>query len=115
MQKLRRLHLYLGCFFAPMLLFFAVSGLWQTFRLNDKVPALKALSAIHTLSRHKGEGVQIVTPFLTVFVAVMAVGLIFSIVTGVVMAFKFGRGPAAWGSLIGGILIPLAFIVFATL
>jgi len=34
MQKLRQIHLYLGCFFAPMILFFALSGVWQEFGLN---------------------------------------------------------------------------------
>lgn len=29
MKKLRSIHLYLGCIFAPLLLFFAVSGIWQ--------------------------------------------------------------------------------------
>src|SRR5882757_675045 len=30
MKALRRIHLYLGCFFAPVLLFFVVSGWYQT-------------------------------------------------------------------------------------
>jgi hypothetical protein len=34
MQKLRSVHLYLGCLFAPMLLFFAISGIWQTYILG---------------------------------------------------------------------------------
>lgn len=32
MQKLRNLHLYLGCVFAPLLLFFAASGLLTELR-----------------------------------------------------------------------------------
>lgn len=35
MRRLRQIHLYLGMFFAPMLLLFAVSGALQTFRLNE--------------------------------------------------------------------------------
>ena len=31
MTRLRSLHLYLGCIFAPMLLLFAITGIWQTF------------------------------------------------------------------------------------
>ena len=111
MQKLRRLHLYLGVFFAPMLLFFAVSGLWQTFRLNDRIPILKFLSAIHTVSHHKGPGWQPSSFCLEIFIALMSLGLIFSIITGIVMAFKFGRGPVAWGCLAAGILLPVAIIL----
>jgi hypothetical protein len=35
MKKLRLLHLYLGCIFAPMLLYFAVSGIWQTVGIHS--------------------------------------------------------------------------------
>jgi len=30
MKKLRRVHLYLGCFFAPLLIFYVVTGWYQT-------------------------------------------------------------------------------------
>jgi hypothetical protein len=112
LKKLRQIHLYLGCFFAPMLLFFAISGIWQTFRLNDKIPILKFLSAIHTASRHKGPGWQPTSLYLKIFVALMSLGLVFSIVTGIVMAFKFGRGRLTLFSLAGGILLPLLMILF---
>ncbi|NJC09030.1 hypothetical protein [Polymorphobacter fuscus] len=35
MRKLRQLHLYIGVFFAPAILFFAISGGLQTFRLQQ--------------------------------------------------------------------------------
>ena len=35
MQKLRRYHYYLGVFFAPMIIMFALSGALQTFRLHE--------------------------------------------------------------------------------
>src|SRR5688572_28393334 len=38
MKKLRSLHLYLGCVFAPMLLFFAMSGIWQSLGLHFHSP-----------------------------------------------------------------------------
>ena len=47
MQKLRSIHLYLGCIFAPQLLFFAISGIWQA--LGFRTPLLKLISTIHTL------------------------------------------------------------------
>ena len=36
MQKLRRYHYYLGVFFAPMIIMFALSGALQTFRLQEE-------------------------------------------------------------------------------
>lgn len=36
MRRLRQLHLYIGLFFAPMLLLFALSGALQVFRLNEE-------------------------------------------------------------------------------
>ncbi|HXM32770.1 MAG TPA: hypothetical protein VN921_03880 [Chthoniobacterales bacterium] len=55
MKFLRTLHLFLGCLFAPMLIFFAVTGSWQLFNWHeskkDKTyiapPALAALSFVH--------------------------------------------------------------------
>ena len=35
MRKLRQFHLYIGVFFAPAILFFAISGGLQTFRLQQ--------------------------------------------------------------------------------
>ncbi len=35
MPSIRQLHLYLGCLFAPLLIFFAVTGAYQTFELHE--------------------------------------------------------------------------------
>jgi hypothetical protein len=58
-KVMRNIHLYLGVFFAPLLLFFLISGSWQTFNFSDehkdtgyKPPAIiKSLSAVHTDQR----------------------------------------------------------------
>ncbi|MCB0355276.1 MAG: hypothetical protein KDD64_17210 [Bdellovibrionales bacterium] len=34
MKFVRKLHIYLGCFFAPLILLFAVSGAWQVYDLH---------------------------------------------------------------------------------
>jgi hypothetical protein len=55
MRFLRTLHLYLGCLFAPILIFFVVSGSWQLFNWHESTkdktytapPALAALSFVH--------------------------------------------------------------------
>jgi hypothetical protein len=36
MRRIRQFHLYLGVFFAPMIIFFALSGALQTFRLQEE-------------------------------------------------------------------------------
>src|ERR1051325_1658632 len=38
MKIIRSLHLYLGCIFGPMLMFFAISGSWQAFELHPGKP-----------------------------------------------------------------------------
>jgi hypothetical protein len=109
MQILRRIHLYLGCFFAPMLLFFTVSGIWQTYGWNDDVPVLKMLSTIHKNDSLK-HGLSLNSPALALFVTAMAVGLLLSIISGIIMAFKLGRTRVTLYSLAAGIVIPLLLI-----
>ncbi len=36
MRRIRQFHLYLGVFFAPLIVFFALSGALQTFRLQEE-------------------------------------------------------------------------------
>jgi hypothetical protein len=47
MSFLRIVHLYLSCFFAPLLILFLLSGLWQTYGLEHveaaERPSLLAL------------------------------------------------------------------------
>lgn len=111
MQKLRSIHLYLGCLFAPMLLFFAVSGIWQTYDIGYSQSKLLALlSTIHTSRNLKLGGLT--NSLLRDFVLAMAVSFILSNILGVVMALKFGRScKAAWCCLALGILLPLAAVL----
>lgn len=112
MQKLRSVHLYLGCIFAPLLLFFAISGSWQLLPAYQQVWALAWLSTIHT-----SHGLKIGTlssPLLRYFVFAMAGSFIGTTLLGVVMAVKYGRSRrAAFGCLDFGILLPLVLILLA--
>jgi len=111
MKNLRSLHLYLGCIFAPLLLFFAVSGIWQT--LGIRSPLLQRLSTIHTSHALKAGG-SLTNGFLTIFVILMAASFILSTVLGVVLAIKFGRSRrAVWGCLVFGIAFPLALVLIS--
>jgi hypothetical protein len=116
MNLLRRIHLYLGCFFAPMLVFFSISGLWQVYGLewDDSHKLLHLLSTIHmghNMGFQEPHPFTLTSPYLEFFVAVMAASLVISIILGVIMAFKFGRGPLALLSLAGGVLVPLILII----
>ena len=111
MQKLRSIHLYTGCVFAPFLLFFAVSGICQTFGLHNRFHFLARLATIHTSHGLKaGDGLSSV--FLMWFVVLMALSFIATTVLGIVMALKFGRSRrAALYCLAAGVVIPVAIVV----
>ena len=117
MNLLRRIHLYLGCFFAPMLIFFSVSGIWQVYGLQwvNGPNILTYLSTIHMghqiFFKDPTKAYSLSSPYLEFFVVLMAVSLVISIILGVIMAFKFGRGTLALASLAGGVLIPLILII----
>jgi len=117
MNLLRRIHLYLGCFFAPMLVFFCVSGIWQVYGLQwVKGPnILTYLSTIHMghqlFFKDPTKAYSFSSPYLEFFVVLMAASLLLSIILGVIMAFKFGRGTLALASIAAGALLPLILII----
>jgi len=116
LRWLRTLHLYLGCIFGPLLLFFAVSGIWQTLKLHlapEGPGALAVLSTIHTSRALKSQhGVATLSsPLLEVLVIAMSVGLVVTAVVGVVMAIRWGRSRrAVWLALGVGVLLPLVLV-----
>jgi hypothetical protein len=116
MNLLRRVHLYLGCFFAPMLIFFSVSGTWQVFGLQwgDNAKMLRLLSTIHMGQNVKPNGPNdhtLNSIWLEYFVVLMAASLVVSIILGVVLAFRYGRGTLALAALGGGVVVPLLLIL----
>ena len=120
MRRLRLLHLYLGCLFAPALIFFAVSGSWQIFRLQDTAkdgsytaPAvLETLSAVHTNQHLPGGKASQRTP-LHAFALLSAIGLVTTTLLGVVMAFRFSHSVVApLFCLLGGVALPLGLLLF---
>ncbi len=113
MQKLRSIHLYLGCIFAPLLLFFAVSGIWQT--LGIRSPFLQWLSALHTSARFKN-GHEPGSPAFKLLVIIMATSLVISIILGVIMAFKFTRSrKVVFYCLALGVILPAVLVLIRTL
>lgn len=118
-KTLQSLHLYLGCAFAPLLIFFAVSGIWQMFNLQKPAQGQKAsiltyLSTIHTGHGLKTGEIQTLSSPIMKWVAVaMAVSLVFTIVLGIFMAFKFGRQKTAGMCLLGGTVVPVLLVLLA--
>jgi hypothetical protein len=109
MHAIYSIHLYLGCIFAPLLVFFAVSGIWQTLGLHSHM--LERLSTIHT--SHGLKSRDGLSSFgLRMFVLVMAGSFIVTTILGIVMAVKFGRSRrAAYYCLAFGVAFPLVLIL----
>lgn len=118
MRFLRRLHLYLGCLFAPALIFFAVTGTWQLYRLHDTTKdgsyvaprPLQMMSAVHMNAHLPGKRIAEYTP-LRVFWVLVAAGLVVTTILGIVMAFRSAVRPLTpILFLLGGIAIPLVIL-----
>jgi hypothetical protein len=112
LKRLMRTHRYLSCFVAPAMLFFAISGAWQSFRLHEdrKDGSYTAPAALSTLSEmHKAE--RIGGPLGTLFrwgQALLAAGFVFTAILGLIMAFKLSRPTwTVWACLLAGIVIPI--------
>lgn len=102
MKKLREIHLYLGCLFAPVLIFFALTGAWQLFSLHrgrkdqSYVPPriVRLLSEIHQNQHLPPTASETATP-LRYFLLAGAMGLICATALGIVMAFRYGPSRAS--------------------
>ncbi len=119
-RTLRRLHLYLGCVFAPLLLFFAISGGFQTFQFHVdlkngyKAPAmLKTIGEVHRNQRiddFDGEAIPSSVPFRYGMLA-MSLGLVVTVCLGILMAFQAAANQrVVWLCLILGAIVPLGLL-----
>jgi len=134
MRNLRRFHLYLGMLFAPAILFFAFSGMLQTFDFhepeNKPAPWLKIIAQIHKkqdlpkprkarppLGRPaKGETLPPAaahSPFpLKVFTGLMSIGLMLSTLLGIWIALSMRASRAiAIVMLVAGTALPVALLL----
>jgi hypothetical protein len=120
MKSLRRIHTYLGCFFAPLLLFFVLTGWYQTVyheRLKSPADAEtigQRLRTVHVDQIYPG-GHELRHPssakLFQALVVVMAVALVITVCLGVVLAFRSTRKRwPVWVSLILGVLVPVLFL-----
>ncbi len=118
MQKIRRLHLYLGCFFAPLLIFFIATGWYQTANpdrrksLGEQQTMIDRLRAVHTDSAFPVESVdRYATTGVRWLVYAMSFALLATVVMGIVLAFLSLRQRwLVWFSLGLGFLTPVIFL-----
>jgi hypothetical protein len=118
-MELRKVHFYLGIFFAPLIILFALSGALQTFRLQDTPkdgsytpPAwIVKLADIHRDQRPVHDKSVSRSRTLEWFVAIMSAGLILSSVLGIYMAFKYRYDKRLiCGLIVAGAAIPIVLL-----
>ena len=128
LKKIRSLHLYLGCFFAPLIILFILSGVIQTLGFDhDKYGPLdpatgkaelvykspdivKIMKTMHTNHGYKTFSFQTNALYMY-FVVAMAFGLLITIILGIVMAFKYTNPALVWWVMAAGIIAPIALIL----
>ena len=117
MKLLRRLHLYLGCFFAPLLLFYILTGWYQTLNPNRlKSPSeaetlLQKFRVVHSDQIFPSEN-ELDKPSspkkYQALVVVMSIASTVMILIGLVLAFKTLRSQwPVWVSLTLGVVLPV--------
>ena len=118
MKLLRRLHLYLGCFFAPLLIFFVSTGWYQTVNpdrrkgVADSEDWVSRLTRVHVEQYYPDPAAQSYsTKWFTGLVVLMAAALLVTVLLGVVLALRTTR-PAwrVWLVLVLGLALPMIFL-----
>lgn len=118
MKALRRLHLYLGVFFAPILLFFVVTGWYQTVSVNRQKAVGEAedwvskLTSVHVDQVYPTETAESYsTGAFQFFVVLMSIALIATVLLGVILAFKSLRVRwPVWVCLGLGFVVPVLLL-----
>lgn len=127
MKNIGKIHLYTGLFFAPLLLYLALSGAWMSFKLHRSLKdgsyrapvLLREISEIHLKQRYgyfdknTNRRIQpsIALKWMFVFTGV---GLSLLAILGVIMGFRHLKNkllPAML--LIIGMLLPVVFLFLA--
>jgi hypothetical protein len=109
------MHLFLGCFFAPMLLFYAATGWYQTVRTDRTKKAAEAetwvskMTAVHKDQIYPTESaMSYSTKAFKGLVVLMCIAFMATISLGIYLAFKMLRQQwLVWISLLTGIAVPV--------
>ena len=117
---IKRLHLYLGVFFAPLLIFFLFTGCWQTLGPTDNPDAPKnwfqqlmdPLSSVHTSDFYPPEKTGHSHWGVRILVGIMALGMTLSTGLGIYLAFRLSK--KSWPvviSLLLGVAVPVILLI----
>lgn len=115
MRLLRRIHLYLGCFFTPLLLFFLATGWYQTFHVNrNKKPGeaetwVSRFTSIHKDQLYPTESATgYSTKLFQALVALMSAALMATAGLGVFLAVRTVRPLwVLWVTFALGVIVPV--------
>ena len=115
MRFIRKLHLYLGCFFSLLLLLFIGTGWYQTVgpsrkKLADSLP--DKLASIHINQTFPAQSAGAYsTQWFEYLVVGMSIALILTILLGIFLAFKTNKRkwPVCF-SLALGVLVPVILL-----
>ena len=118
MPLLRKIHLYLGCIFAPVLIFLALTGGLQLYDLHESTKdgsyiAPKLVAAMGWIHKHqnlpgdpRGSG-----RMMKIFMVAASAGLTLTTLLGVFMAFRVSRSAVpVLACLLAGIALPLVML-----
>ncbi len=114
MKLIRRIHLYLGCFFAPLLIFYVATGWYQTVNpdrrkgVSDSTDLASRLSRVHVEQYYPSESATgYRTYFFRLLVVLMAIALITTVILGIILAFRTSRNKwVVWLTIALGIALP---------
>ena len=118
MKLLRRIHLYLGCFFAPLLVFYVSTGWYQTVNpdrrkgVGDSTDFISRLSRVHVEQYYPTESASGYSTYLfRGMIVIMAVALMTTVILGVILAFRTSRNKwPVWLSIALGIVLPIVLL-----
>src|SRR5262245_24445243 len=118
MHRLRRIHLYLSLAIAPAMIFFAVSGSWQAYRLQQKMknssyeppPALVSMSKAHMAEDLTDTG----RPLFRAAQLLLALAFVATAGVGIAMALRVTRPVSrVWLVLLAGTVLPVLLAVWS--
>ncbi len=115
MRTLARTHRYLSLFVAPAMIFFALSGALQSYRLQEdhkdgyRAPAgLKVMGEVHKAEQLSKPG----QPWFRAAQALLAAVFVTTAIAGVAMGFRMARPKwPVWLALAAGTALPILLAV----
>ncbi len=121
MNKLRRIHTYLGVFFAPLLLFFVVTGWYQTMHPDRRKSPEEAQAVWDRARSVHADSIlpdSTATTYKTkpfrYFIVSMSVAFIVTTLLGLILAFRFTKQKAVmWICFLFGFVVPVALLLLA--